>query len=228
MNSPFEEAVNWLQVLTKEYVKDGQLALPRVEPARNIHMLQLGIYWVPDDSEVPASTEGSFVCDNGAAEKLLNISESDASAFDLCKEIAAHQLATGQELLPALRTFSALFMTGLIKRPKTTRRSVTWLRNMFLLSMAKITEARFDLNLTRGDEQRIQESACDAVVVALERNGHHRSYRSIKELCVGTGPENKELRRDFIAWVEATRVAIERDPIAAELFPRTWLGVGLK
>jgi len=226
MSDNFKDACSWLAELSKQYVQNGQLVFPRTEPLRNAHMLALGIYWVPDQPEDRSCISGEFHCSNEAVEKLLNICEQDAAAFDLCKEISAHRLATGGDFLPALKTFTALYMLDLISRPKTKRRSVTWLRNMYLLTMAKVASKAFSLDLTRGDSSPAI-SACDAVVAGIAANGHHISFRAVKELCVGTGGENVTLRQEFQQWVDLQMVAVERDELARRLFHRTWLGVGV-
>mgnify|MGYP003132961943 CR=1 FL=1 len=230
MNSQtFEKAVDWLEALSADYVHDGKLNFPRTEPRQNVLMLDLGVYWVPltDDN-----SRGYYHCTNEAAEQLLNMCQEEAAAFDICKSIAAHRLASNGEFLPALKTFTALYMTDMIERPKSTRRTVTWLRSMYFYTMAKVTEAQFGLPLTRNDERSKDRhskeiSACDVVVAAFARHGHHISFRAVKEICVGSDATNKQLRSEFRAWADAQRRAVERDPIARELFHLTWLAGGL-
>lgn len=225
----FENAVDWLEALSAEYVQDGKLTFPRTEPRQNVLMLDLGVYWVPLSDD---NSRGYYHCSKEAAEQLLNMCQEDAAAFDICKSIAAHRLASKGEFLPALQTFTALYMTDMIARPKSTRRTITWLRNMYFYTMAKVTEVQFGLPLTRNDEGSTSKcsndkSACDVVAAAFARHGHNISFRAVKEICVGSDATNKQLREEFLAWAEAQKRAVERDPIARDLFPRSWLAGGL-
>lgn len=146
MNS---QTFDWLEVLSAEYFQDGRLTLPRTEPCQNVLMLDLGVYWVPLSDD---NSQGYYHCTNEAAEQLLDMCQEDTAAFDICKSIAAHRLAINCKFLPALQTFTALYMPEMIERPKSTRRIITSLRNMYFYKISKVTEVQFGRSLTRKDE----------------------------------------------------------------------------
>ena len=225
MTKKFDDAVESVALLSRQYVEGGQIVLKRMEPETFILQLKLGIRLerFVDGSVRTEKHETQYSCSDEAAETLFGICENNTAAFDLCKRIAAHGLLLGQPLPPALQRFAGNFLADLIKRPNGTRRSITWSRNIYLLTLVRMAQKRCGLEMTRSDGGHNEISACDAVSLGLARNGHSVSYRAIKELCVGSKREQKELRSDFNDWVLAIVSALESGEISERQLEGSWL-----
>ena len=227
MTSNFEDAVELVALLSRPYVRDRKIVLPRIEPETLVLQTQLGIKFekFSDDLQQVNIHKNHYHCTDIAAETLFKICEENVAAFDLCKRIAAHSLLVNRALPPALQRFAGNYLAGLLKRPKGSgKRSITWLRNIYLLTLVRVAQKRFGLNRVRGDEKPDAKSACDAVALGLKKNGHSVSYRAIKELCVGSKEEQKTLRNDFNDWVLAIVEGLKSGEISEQEVARTWLG----
>lgn len=222
----FERAVVAIESAISPNVKDGVLDFPRTHSKRPILLLSLGVHWIEPNWENHFT--GYWLCSDEAARALLNLCEAEVAAFEICRDITAHRLMNGWTLPPALKTFNALFMAGQLNEPKDVRASITWMKNMYLLTLAKSAAGDFDLTQTRGDENTERFSACDAVVEGLRRAGFHTSYRAVKDLCVGSKPEQRRLRAEWTEWVELQRRILSSDETARAIFSQNRLGVGLK
>ena len=117
-------------------------------------------------------------------------------------------------------------LVGIISPPKQEKRSLTWMRNALLFTLAKRIEIDRGLRLTRGDAAKKHESACDAVAEGLRRNGHHLEFRAIKELCVGTGKQMQQFRESLKDWLEADQYARQAGVIPAKYLDAVWNHVG--
>ena len=226
----YEAAVEWVYRTSSDKVVDRKLVLPRVEPREDIHCNFLGIFWLPHNLDHASEDKsGQYICENSAIAQLLNICETDAAAYEVCRKVSAHRLSTNGEMLPALRTFTALHLMELIQKPESKRRTVTWLRNHYLLTSARLASHAFGIDLTRNDEKKgARESACDAVVEGLAKRGHNISARAVKELCVSSKKETVLLRQELDELTASIMHAVEHYEIARRLFLRSWMGVGLK
>lgn len=225
MTSNFNEAVEAIALLSKNYVKNGQIVLPPCEPETFTLQTELGIPFdgFGDNLEQTENHELHYYCSDLAAETLLEVCEVSTAAFDLCTRIAAHGLIVDQALPPALQKFAGWYLAGLIKRPKGTRRSKQWLRNIYLLTLVRVAHKQFGLTMTRNDDGHNEKSACDAVSKGLEKNGHSTTPRSIKELCVGSKKEQKQIRSEFNDWVIALSNGLESGEISERQVEQTWL-----
>lgn len=167
----FNEAVEAIALLSKNYVKNGQIVLPPCEPETFTLQTELGIQFdeFSDNLEQTENHELHYYCSDSSAETLLEVCEVSTAAFDLCTRIAAHGLIVDQALPPALRKFAGYYLANLVKRPKGTRRSEKWLRHIYLLTLVKVAEKQFGLTTTRNDATVDPKSACDAISKGLKK-----------------------------------------------------------
>ena len=215
--SDYEKAVNFVINFINEYSVDGVLSLPILDPEKNILMLKLGVYWI----STGRNGAGYFVCPEDASFELLKMSETNRAAWEICRDVAGHTLAIGGQLPEGIRTFAALHFAGLRQEPKALKRSRTWLRNQCLYILANTCALTFNLTLTRSDPPppgKACKSACDAVVEGMEECEVPVTFRAMKEICVGSNPENVRLRQENFDLVEALHAAKIRDPLAARIF----------
>lgn len=231
MPQDFDAAVDWVARVSASYVKDGQIILEGLDPMEPIWRLMLGIYWLPNDEDGQASrTRGRWVCHEYASSTLLDNAEKSRAAHTLLCEICADYINRGEPLSPSMRTFSVLQLLGRLTKPKNRRAYNTAFANIFLYTLAKQASADFGLTLTRNAEPReepgetkVQISACDAVSQGFARNGHARTFQSVKEICVGT--THKRVRELSNRWVEAADNARQLGFIPPEVLDRDWYGV---
>lgn len=226
MTDNFNDAVETVALLSRRYVLNGKIVLPRMEPETFVLQTKLGIRFdrFADDLEQTEYDEDHFHCSDEAAETLLEICEENAAAFDLCKRIAAHRLLVDRALPPALQRFAGRYLADLLTRPKGGgKRSITWLRNIYLLTLVRTVQKNFVPKPTRTRDGRNKCSACDAVSLGLAKNGHSVAYRAIEELCVGSKKEQKQLRNDFNDWVRAILAVLKSGEMSERQFAQTWL-----
>lgn len=212
--SRFQDAVDYVAEQIGPHVQNGQLAHSGHPIERSALELHLGIWLDP----TAANGRPDFIVPKGADAVLLDCCQTTPGAYELLADIAAFRIQSGRPLSSAMRIFAALHLMGRLKKPSQTKRSKTWNRNQTLLHLAYMCRDHFDLQLSRGDASKVQESACDAVSVGVTRAGHAISPRAIKELVVGSKPENKQLRDEYREMAElAVEVGRER-PDLVELW----------
>jgi hypothetical protein len=219
LNENYQRVVRQLSAFVATMAMDGKLEIPSQSPSQNIIAFDLGVYWIPNSEMFPM---GCFICSDDASGQLLRLAweEGDVGAWDLCQSIAAHRNATGEDVPPGIQTFTGLVMSGSIQKPKSRKRNHTWLRAQFLFTLVSLARLRGGLNPTRSDEKKGPHlSGCDAVVQVLEPYGLNVSYRAVKEICIGSKPENVALRNEYFEMLAAFDRARKRDPIAAIATP---------
>lgn len=225
MSDKFSAAVEAIRESAVQYIENRQFVFVRINPREVLHRLYLGIHWIPPTGQAA----GFWHASDTAIVKLVGETPHDCSAFDLALQIAGDRLVRNEQMPEELRVFAALHLVGQLERPKDEKRSITWLRSIYLYAMAQNARVSFGLTLTRSDEKQGEhDSACDAVVRALAQAGHHTTYRAVKELCVGTGKSNVQLRQDYQNWVAATVHSVNEDEMGLSLFQTSWLCVGAK
>lgn len=219
MSVDFNAVARFLATIAARYTQEGKLIPPEQSPDFPLLCLTLGIWWIPSCPEVP---HGAYHCTDEAAAELLAMAQNgNAGAWDIASNISAHRLGTDDSLPEALRYFSARVLSGRLPRPKSPRRNQTWLRAQFIYMLVNMAHYGGNLNRTRTDEKKgAHDSACDAVEVALTKSGHFApTYRAIKEICIGSKPENVRLRHEHHLWVAALAQVAEHDPDMARALP---------
>jgi hypothetical protein len=172
----FSKAVDFAEMVLRGMVCDNKLRKTDIEPMEVFFSLILPVLNGTDE-------KGPYYrCADEALIWLLNHVESERGAFDLASRIVASRLVRNEKLPENGRLFAGLYLAGMIVPPKKNKRAATFINNVMLYWSAKRIEHDFDLDLTRGDNTA-SGSACDAVSAALNRLGHGKSYRAIKELC---------------------------------------------
>lgn len=172
----FYNAVAFGEMVLRGIVCDRQLRSTDLEPMEIVFSLALPVLNGTDERG------GFYKCADRALTWLVSQAELERGAFDLAIRIVASRLVRGEALPESGRVFAGLCLVGMIKPPSKTKKAATFSNNLMLYWTAKRIEQDFGLTLTRGDDTG-NTSACDAVSQALERLGHAKTYRAIKELC---------------------------------------------
>lgn len=196
MANDFNKAAEFVRRKFEHRVVDGKLIFPVTEMKRFHLMLREKVFILPEQLASQLNAEPGYQVSEKSAVALVEECERDKAAFDLCCDISADFLMSGRSLPVAFRAFIAAFITGKLAKPKGTRHAQTWARNLAIYGVTRQVSHRFGLTLTRNDASKERASACDAVEEGLRRAGHAISYRAIKELSVGAGPENVKMRDD--------------------------------
>ena len=228
MQSEFDEAVDIVAIASEGYVSSGRLELPKREIGGFLFEAALGIRLVLRNGEEDGADQTpTYFCSDRAAKILYGLCDQRADAFELAKKISAQKLISGEPLPRYLQKFAGLYIANRIRKPKSTRQSLSLMRNLFLLSLIRAVEKQFNLSMTRADESERQKSACDAVSAGLKKNGHHLTYRALKELCVGSKPEQKRVREEFNEWVKLLALGRANGTLSEEDISATWIGLSL-
>ncbi|SMD00997.1 hypothetical protein [Primorskyibacter flagellatus] len=176
MTDQYSKAIDFAEMVLRGIVSNKQLKETDIEPMEILFTLSLPVINGTDDKG------GYYRCADGALIWLLQHVEIERGAFDLARRIIASRLIRNEAMPEDGRLFAGLFLAGIINAPKKTKKAATFTHNVMLYWSAKRIVQDFGLDLTRGDNTA-SGSACDAVSAALERLGHAKSYRSIKDLC---------------------------------------------
>lgn len=224
MDRRFDSAVEWVERVSAPLIKNGHIDFGELHPMEAILRLNLGIYWIPDDDNGMASqTSGYMFSHEGATRWLLDNVEKVPGSFSLMKMLCLDRLNRNLDLDSSMRLFLQLHLSELIPPPKGRRADRTIFGNIWLHTWVKTAGNDYNLKLTRNDETKSARSACDAVSKGLERNGHHRSYRALKEICVGKSHAPARIWSEH--WVAAWHHARSAGIIPPHALDRYWYGV---
>jgi hypothetical protein len=222
----FTAAVDWVARVSAPYVKNGRLDFPPFDPAQVVFQLLLGVYWLPDDDDGSASrVSGQWHFHEGAASWLLSESERSLAAFQLLSAACADYLYHEKDLLPSMRKFAVLQLSGSMEKPRPVKAHLTSMRNVMLYVWLQTVIADHGLSVSRNDATGAGTGACDAVAVGIERNGHRITPKALKEICYAKTKGQAAARQIAGEIVKASHHARNAGIIPTHLFDRAFHGV---
>jgi hypothetical protein len=210
----YKVALEQLSRLAETFEVNGKIEFPQQESSRNITALKLGIHWLQNSEMFP---QGCFICSDQASNELLGLvlEKEDLGAWELCEQIGAHRLAINDDVPAGVRMFVAMLLNGHINKPKSRKRTRTWLRAQFIFTLFNLAHLMGGLNRTRNPNKIGDKfSAPDAVFDVLAPYGLNISFRAIQEICTGSKLENVKMREEHMEWIEAVEAAKKTDLIA--------------
>ena len=176
MNNSFSEAVDFAEMVLRNLIHEKKLKKTDIESTEVFFSLTLPVLNGVDE-------RGAFNrCADESLIWLIKKAESDRGAFDLARRVIASRLIRNEPLPRLAGEFAGWIIAGVIDPPRKSKKAATFTHNVMLYWAAKRIEHDFGLFLTRGDDTG-SNSACDAVSIALDKLGHGKSYRAIKDLC---------------------------------------------
>jgi hypothetical protein len=207
----YRKATHYVCDQVEEKIVDGELKFPDYTFAQAVADGVPGIDW---------KTDGQFGSYYQVAEPMatmLNkLAYTNHQFFDLCVEICCCNIGSKISLPGALQYFSIEVLKGNFKRPTPRHRpkKKTWLREAFLIHLAKHLEATYGLTKTR-NEASPKTSVCDAIAEALTTCGCQTTYAQIKHLL--THRNKARIREEVVAdlGIQARYFGVE--------VPNNWL-----
>lgn len=222
----FTAAVDWVARVSAPYVKNGRLDFPQIDPAQVVFQLLLGVYWLPDDDDGSASRmSGQWQFHEGAASWLLSESERSLAAYQMLSDACADYLYHEKDLLPSMRKFAVLHLSGSLEKPRLAKVHHTSMRNVMLFVWLQTVIADHGLTVSRNDTTGPGAGACDAVAAGIERNGHTITPKALKEICYAKTKGQAAARQIADEIVKASRHARNAGIIPTHLFDRAYHGV---
>lgn len=120
---------------------------------------------------------------------LAEMAISNLACRDLLREIVSTKLICGKPLRDAERTFAGQELGGhlptLAKKAGKKAGKNFW-RTAAAVLLARTLVEKFDLSLTRNDEVKVHQSACDVVVLAFRAAGIGATFHSVKDAVLST------------------------------------------
>ncbi|MCR9069935.1 MAG: hypothetical protein NXH79_13935 [Rhodobacteraceae bacterium] len=130
-----------------------------------------------------------------------------------------------KELLPSMRKFAVLHLSGSLEKPKPVKAHLTSMRNVMLYVWVRTVMADHALSVSRNDATEAGTSACDAVAAGIERNGHRVTYTALKQICYAKTPGQAAARQIAGEIIKASRHARDAGIIPTHLLDRAYWGV---
>jgi hypothetical protein len=183
MMSRFREAVSFATEWLGSTDIQRNSAHYAAEPTLFLYLFGLPVEHRFDDHPHCGSM---YILDDESLKWLHLRSAVDRGAYDLLVTISVTRLLRHEPLPHPISFFAGTVLAGLAKPPASegSRLTKNFTANVHLVFLAQKLADGFGLHLTRNDESSVEESACDAVSLALAALGINKTPRAIKELLV--------------------------------------------
>lgn len=210
MNPNFKAAVG----LAREWLATTGLkkwqTVHTVEPTELLYVFGLEIEHEFDDHPFCGS---KYIVDDLSLNSLCMEAERDKGAYDLLVRIVVSRLLRNEPLTQQISVFAGLVLAGKKKAPppEGKRLARTFITNFHIVYLAHHLARLYDLDLTRNDATKVEESVCDAIAIACGQLGVSRTARSVKELIVS---EDYKRVRDVVHAINLFRERKRSDPMS--------------
>lgn len=194
----FRAAVEYVADRAKEYLKLEESMVAHGVAFEGFADMLL---WERLNCEILQWGDGSIIrVSNAASAELFELQAHDGPARRLFALIVSSKLLFAEKLTDDEARFAGYFLAGKLppisrKRGHKSGREFELRRFVYILAHA--ARQKFDLILTRGDENDQKLSACDAVSVGLALAGRKgTSYSAVKQIALSKalGKKVEEIR----------------------------------
>ena len=204
------EATHWAADQIEEVVTEGRLDFPEYTFADAVVCWSTGIGIAQNTTSGPLP---SYYVSDSMAAALDQIARHEYQFFDVSIAICTTNILAGVPVPGALKIFIADVLMGKLKRPTPAhrQRDRNWLAHSYIYNLTHSVVDKFGLTLTRNEDGKHKDSACDVISGALEVCGVPTKYSYIRDLM--TSPDKKQLRAEFDA---AARIWWRTELVKAE------------
>lgn len=198
MSGTYEDAVAWATTELSPFLSKRPVDFGDDEP---VHFMLIKVL------RIKYAKDGVPRYDPRILPFLIGLAKSDRGAFDLACEIAGGHIWRGTKMPSDLRDFAISVLDGSFEKPRKSKLSRTFYRNVTFASIVEGCSERFGLKRTR-NEASDPVSACDAVSQAAASFGFYLTERALKDLLTH---KSSEEFRSFLGFFVEGEVEVEWD-----------------
>ena len=165
-------------------VVDGRMNFPKTTFAEILVKCCSGVEKVELKNPQNGFTPFFYSVSQNLAEQFQKIGRDDPHFFDACVHICYINILAGQGVPSGMEHFAASVFNRDIKRPTPSNapRSANFIEQLFIFNLIKKVAKIFGLEITRGEEVKNTNSACDIVARAMRVCGVNKSYSTLRNL----------------------------------------------